>query len=253
MRKKTLVTVLLTVILFISACVLTVATVYRVSAVTLEISVVSEEAKGEAEELEKAIAAKYKKESIFSVTKRAAKKEFERYPHLRMTGFENSYPNRLIVKGIEDPEVYAVEKENGYYILGGDGAVLCERETPLNRSDGKNNVVLKGVTVSCGKGEIPTDSDFTTAFALCKALDERLDGIRANILTATLEKPTSKPEDAILRLFSKEGVEMVVYHPLQNATLKADALAEYYKNMNTVDRLSGTVFVSDDGKCSYEP
>ena len=85
MRKKTLVTVLLTVILFISACVLTVATVYRVSAVTLEISVVSEEAKGEAEELEKAIAAKYKKESIFSVTKRAAKKEFERYPHLRMT------------------------------------------------------------------------------------------------------------------------------------------------------------------------
>lgn len=252
MRKKSFVTIVLTAILFISACVLTGASVYRVSAVTLEISVMSEEAKKETEELEKAIAKRYKKESIFSVTDDAAKEEFEKYPHLRITGFEKSYPNRLIVKGAEDAEVYATKSENGYYIFGGDGTMLCERETILNRSDGKNNLLLEGLSVTANKGEIPTDGEFLSILTFCRALDEKMGGIRANITTAKLEKPTSRPEDFVLVLTAREGVKMVVYNPTANTQLKAEKLAAYYAEMLSVDRLSGSIFVSDDGKCSYE-
>ena len=68
MRKKTFLTVLLTALIFISATVLALTTVYRVSAVTLEISAISEEAKTEAATLEKEIASKYKGKNIFSVS-----------------------------------------------------------------------------------------------------------------------------------------------------------------------------------------
>ena len=252
MRKKSLTTILLTAVLFLSACFLTVTSIYRVSAITLEISVISEEAKQETEELEKAIAKRYKKESIFSVGRKQAEEEFEKYPHLRITRFQKSYPNRLIIKGAEDSEVYALESENGYYILGGDGTVLCERNTLKNRSDGQDNLLLDGLHLTPQKGQIPMDNEFSIVLDFCKELDVSLGGIRANITSVVLEKPTSRPEDAVLVLTAREGVKMVVYNPSVNTELKAENLSAYYETMETVDRLSGTVYVSDDGKCSYE-
>lgn len=251
MQKKKLITILLTVILFLSACVLTATTVYRVSAVTLEISVISEEAKTEVETLEKEIAKRYKKENIFFVSEREARVEFEKYPHLRITDFRKSYPNRLIIKGTEDAEVYAVKNGEGFYILGADGTLLCERNSLVNRSDGQNNLLLDGLTINGEKGKIPTDEEFSTIFSFCQFMDENLGGIRANVALVTLEKPTSRPEDFILVLTTREGVEMVVYNPSENTQIKAESLARFYKDMPTVDRLSGKIFVSDSGKCSY--
>lgn len=252
MRKKTLVTILLTIILFLSDCGLTVATVYRVSAVTLQMSVVSEEAKIEAENLEKAVALRYKKQNIFFVDKKEAQEEFEKYPHLRLTGFEKSYPNRLIVKGTEDPEVYALEKEGGYYVLGADGTILGERASATNRSDGKDNVVISGVSVQGEKGKIPTDEDFLSVIAFCKTFDETAGGIRANILSVKLEKPTSSEQYAYLLLQTREGVKIRVSVPKRKPQEKAKSLAEFYLNAETTSRLSGTIYVSDEGKCSYE-
>ena len=68
MRMKNLIAILLTAVIFVAVAVLGVSTVYRVSAVTLEVSVVSDDARTEASTLEKQLSALYKKESIFSVT-----------------------------------------------------------------------------------------------------------------------------------------------------------------------------------------
>lgn len=253
MRKKTVLTVLLTAVLLIAVAVLTVAAVYRVGAVTLEISTVSEAAKTEAEELQKKLSAQYEKENIFSVDEKRAQSEFEQYPHLRMTSFQKSYPNRLIITAVEDPEVYALVSPDGYYILGGDGTLLSTRDAPKNRSDGKDNVLLVGFDLTCERGQIPQDADFTFALAFCKVLDERFGGIRSNILSVTLEKPTSDLADAILNVQTKEGVRIAVYNPSNLSKEKAESVVSFYLSMPTVDRLEGKINVADTLKCTYEP
>ena len=253
MRKKTVLTVLLTALIFISACVLTVTTVYRVSAVTLEIQAISEEAKTEAETLEKSIAAHYKGKNIFSADSAVARLKFEEYPHFRMTSFKKAYPNRLIVTASEDAEVYAVESENGYRILGASGVVLCDRETPKNRSDGHDNVIIKGVLAAGQRGSVPTDEYFLLTIAFCEAFDTQSDGIRNNVVSVTLEKPTSNDDYAYLRLKFREGAEAIVYSPLSKTQEKAKSLYSYYASVSTEKRMSGVIYVSEEGKCHYEP
>ena len=253
MRKKTFLTVLLTALIFISATVLALTTVYRVSAVTLEISAISEEAKTEAATLEKEIASKYKGKNIFSVNDRVAKTVFEEYPHFRITAFKKSYPNRLVIQASEDAEVYAVKTQTGYRILGADGVILCDRENATNRSDGHDNVILSGVEAIGEKGNIPKDEYFRLTMAFCMAFDQKSDGIRNNVLSVTLEKPTSNDEYAYIRLTFREGAEAVVYAPLTNTEEKAENMYAYYVGLPTENKMSGTVYVSDAGECHFEP
>ena len=247
MRMKTLLTILLTAIVFIAAATLGVTAVYRVSAVTLEVSVVSEEAKTEAELLEKALSSRYKKESMFSVKEAWAKEEFAHYPYFRMISFKRSYPNRLIITATEDPEVYALENtyQSGYYILGGDGTVLCEREMPFNRTDGKANVILTGITVSATLGRVPTETAFVSALAFCRTLDGLFGGLRGNVVSLSLNAPVSAPEYSSLKLIMREGATVNVFNPFNGAEKKAESFYSFYKELGASQRLSGRVDVTD--------
>lgn len=247
MRIKTFVTILLTAVILIAAATLGVTTVYRVSAVTLEVSVVSEEAKAEAESLEARLSARYKKQNIFTVKSGAAKEEFADYPYFRLTGFKRSYPNRLIVTATEDAEVYAAEKpdSSGYYILGADGTLLCERTTPENRTDKKNNVILKGVFVSGELGSVPEDKDFTAALAFCCSIDGLFGGIRSNVVSVSLRAPASSSEYSVLQIDMREGVKVNVYNPSGESGKKAAAFCEFYCGLSAAERLSGRIDVTD--------
>jgi hypothetical protein len=254
MRKKTLITILLSAVIWISAAVLAVTSVYRVSAVSLDLAHISVEAIAEGEEIERLLGEAYKTESMFKVNAKKAHEIFADYPHLRVTSFERSYPNRLIIRGVEDPEVYAVQKQDGgYYILNEQGTVLCERATPANRTDGKNNVLMQGVSFTAGKGETPTDSDFALTIAFCKKLSAAFNGIRGNVLSVTLVRPTSTDDGMYLNLSMKEGVQVRVYTPSEYTEEKANSLSSFYLDMDTVSRMSGTIYVSGQGKCNYEP
>jgi hypothetical protein len=91
MYKKVL-TVFLTVILFLAAVFLGGATVFRVDDVALVATIVSKQAKLETGKLQEEILALYKEESIFSVDETALDKVLKEYPYLRLTGFEKAYP-----------------------------------------------------------------------------------------------------------------------------------------------------------------
>lgn len=247
MRIKTFITILLTAMILIAAATLGVTTVYRVSAVTLEVSVVSEEAKSEAESLEARLSARYKKQNIFTVKNGEAKEEFADYPYFRLTGLKKSYPNRLIVTATEDAEVYAAEKSDlsGYYILGADGTLLCERKTPENRTDKKNNVILKGVSVFGDLGNVPEGEDFGTALAFCRSLDEPFGGIRSNVVSVSLRAPVSSSEYSVLQIEMREGVKVNVYNPSGDAKKKAEAFCSFYSGLSAAERLSGRIDVTD--------
>ena len=118
MRIRNVVAVILTAIVFLSAAALGVSNVYRVDAVTLDVSVISDAAREEADALQKNLLGRYEKDSIFFASEREAEEEFAAFPYFRMVSFRKEYPNRLVISASEDAEVFAAAREDGsYYIL----------------------------------------------------------------------------------------------------------------------------------------
>lgn len=245
-RQKKFWVMLLTAIIFLSVAVLGVSAVYRVDRVTLEASVVSDEAKIEADALQKKLEEAYDTASIFFVGDAQAKKVLKEFPYFRLTGFEKSYPNRVIVKIIEDAEIYAVEKGNGeYYILGEDGGVLAVRDSYINPLTGSENVLLKGVSVQGEYGSIPVgDSYFPSMLTLCKELSSLLGGIRSNVVSVEVYLKT--PE-VIYRVKMREGINLYVGAPAEHTAEKAKAAIDKYLSLSNEEKLSGRIVVSEMG------
>ena len=143
MRKKLLV-IMLTGLLFLSACLLGITAVFRVDSVTVESFVVSTQARAEVNKISVRVNEAYNGEGILSADESEIEEILKDFPYFRLTSFKKEYPNRIRIEITEDREVYAVEgqKENEYYILGGDGTVLEVRNSPLNRLDGSPNVTM---------------------------------------------------------------------------------------------------------------
>ncbi len=250
-RTKTIWVIVLTVVFFLSMSVLGIASVYRVDSVTLNVSVVSDTAEEEVNRIQSRLEEAYDKKSIFSAEKYDAENVLKDFPYFRLTEFRKSYPNRLIVSVTEDAEVYAVSNENGgYYILGEDGLILGVRESYSNRLDGAENVLLLGLRVSGEKGSyLDGDESLSSLLSLCDEMSKSLDGIRRNVLAVEVIRKTSSVEDAIYKVTMREGVNLYIGNPTQRTEEKARAAIEKYLSLSDLERLTGTIAVSEsDGK-----
>lgn len=249
MQKKNVLVILLTIVVFLSAVVLGVTTVYRVDTVTLNASVVSKAAKVEAEALQERLIKAYEKQSVFSVNSKKAEEIMKEFPYFRMTGFEKAYPNRIIISTTEDAEIYAIpvtEDETSYYILGLDGSVLGIRETYVNRLDGADNLLIKGLTVTGEKGKIPTGDDFFAAvIMLLRNASETLGGVRRNAMLVEVIRMTSSAEESIIRITMREGVKLYIGNLSVLTEEKANAAFNKYLSLSDEERLTGRIAVSD--------
>lgn len=243
MQKKIL-TVFLTVVLFLAAVFLGGATVFRVDDVALVVTVVSQQTKTETDTLREEILALYEKDSIFSVEEAELDKVLKDYPHLRVTGFEKSYPNKIIVTLLEEEESYAVTRaEGGFYILGASGVVLDIRNTNTNRLDKKANVVLDGLTVSGKKGEaLAGDDCWASIFALCNAMDEKLGGIRSNVVSVEV---LSREPETFYVVTMREGVKIYISNPDAMTKEKAEKSMDAYMALSNEERMTGRLTVRD--------
>lgn len=252
MKKKNFLIIILTVLVFLSAAVLGVATVYRVNEVTVDAATVSEEAKAEAQAMQKELDAIYEKQSIFFVKRDFADEIVARYPYFRITGFAKAYPNRLIVSVSEDEEVYALPCENvadGYYILGADGTVLGVRENYNNRSDATGemkNVLITGLSVTGEKGgALSGDSALSYTIDFCGKLHELLGGIRRNIIAVEVIKGGSAADTVTLRLTTFEGVKLYIRNPSSLTQEKATLAVNKYFALSDSERTVGMIAVLD--------
>ena len=276
MHKRSIITILLTILVFSAAVVLGVSSVYRVNAVTLEVSVISEVAEEEADSLQEKLLSRYQSESIFFVDERAAEEEFAAFPYFRMVSFRKQYPNRLVISASEDAEVFAAAREDGsYYILGGDGTILGIREDSSNRSDGGANVVVTGLSASGEKGEVlGGDGCIPALLSFCRAADSLLNGLRSNVVSVEVVRPTSSSEDMYFCLSMREGVKIYVHNPENLTAAKAERALGFYLGtlpdrpeesgdrqewMTDAKRLGGRIIVTDDAYdgenvlVSYDP
>lgn len=247
MRKKNVLVIVLTVLIFLSVTVLGVSTVYQVNAVIVRAPVVSEEAKAEAEELQQQLTAAYAKQNIFSADDVLAKEIVAQFPYFNITGFEKEYPNRLVVEITEDAEVYALAAESGgYYILSIDGTILGLRENYKNRSDNADNLLLSGLAATGEKGEaLSGDPCLPTLFSFLKKTSDLLDGIRRNIHSVKVMRPASAAEETVFKLTTREGVNIYVRNPSTLTAQKAEIAIAQYMGLSADQKLKGMLIVSD--------
>ncbi len=255
MRKKNVLVIVLTAILFLSVVVLGVSTVYRVNTVAVRAPVVSEAAKSEVQELQEKLNAAYDKQSIFSADDELARGIVAQFPYFNITGFEKKYPNRLVVEITEDAEFYACKTENGaYYILNLDGTVLGIREDYKNRSDGADNLLIEGLMATAEKGEALTGDDcLSTLFPFLETVSQKLDGIRRNILSVKVLRPASSEEETVFKLVTREGVNIYVRNPAALTSQKAETAIKQYVALSAKQKLKGMLIVSDvSGEVIYD-
>lgn len=239
--KKTI-TIILTALLFCAFSALGIDSVFRVEDVALEINVVSEDAKTEAQSLKRELLSIYEKNSIFSVDEKGAEEVLADFPYFRLTNFSKDYPNKLVVEVTEDAEVFAIQSQDEYYILGLDGTVLSKRTDPNNRSDGRENVFIEGVTVLAEKGEVCKTESIMKALPFLKTLSNRFNGLRSNIVKIVYEKIGSNEQ---YTLYMREGLKIYVMRMDEFTTEKGDAIADAYLSMSDPARLSGSLFVTN--------
>ena len=253
MKKKTILTIVLSVLVFLSAGTLGVANVFRIDYVTVEASMASEVAEEEAQALQDRLTEVYQGENLLFASKRLAEEVFAEFPYFRITGLQRDFPNRLVIRAAEDAEVYAVASDKGgNAILSADGTVLGIRESAANRVDGGENVLLYGVTATGIQGEFAGDGALRYMLDLCQTVDDMLGGIRSNVVSVTKEG-TGNVERFILQM--REGVRIYVMQPNTLTAQKARALTEKYLSLSAAQRLSGCIVATmqtSDGKALAE-
>lgn len=255
MRKKNVLVIVLTALIFLSVAVLGVSTVYRVNTVAVRAPVVSEMAKTEAEQLQEKLTAAYDKQSIFSANDELAKEIVSQFPYFNITGFEKKYPNRIVVEITEAAEFYACPNESGsYYILSLGGAVLEIRSDYKNRADGADNLLIEGLTATGEKGEaLSGDGCLSTLFPFLEKVSEALGGIRRNILSVKVLRPASSEEETVFKLTTREGVNIYVRNPSVLTDQKAELAVAQYVALSTGQKLKGMLMVSDvSGEIVYD-
>lgn len=246
MSKKIL-TIILTALMFLSCALLGISSVFRVEEVSVVANLLTEQAKAETQDFKEKLSSLYVEENIFSVKQTQMDALLSKYPYLHITNFKKEYPNKIVVTVSEDAEVYAVETENEeYYILSGEGVLLETRTSKFNRWDGFENVLLKGLTLQNANGVVTGDSCWSSLFSICKTMDERLGGIRSNVLSVEV---LSRTPETFYLLRMREGVNIYIRNPLELTEQKANEAIDKYLSLSDEERMTGRLILFDvDGK-----
>ncbi len=252
MKGKKWLIILLTVLVFLSGTVLGVSSVYRIDDVLVEAKTISQEAEREAVVLQKRLAEAYEKKFTPFAKEQEAYAIVEEFPYFIITSIERAYPDRLIVHVKEDEEVYALscnDESGNYYILNREGVVLGIRDNYSNRSDetgASKNVLLKGLSVTGEKGEkISGDESLSYLLSFCAKADERLQGIRRNIVTVEKIQKGVSADTVTLKLTTLEGVVIYVNTPSERAEEKAVAAVDCYLSLADGQRTRGMIAVAE--------
>lgn len=246
MKRKNVLIVILTALIFLSAVALGISGVYRISEVTVYASVVSKEAEEEAAQLKERLTEAYQKKSLLFANESVAEEIFKDFPYFQLKSFEKAPPNRIVVTTTEDAEVYAVKKSdeaNAYYILSADGTVLGIRENPDNRLDDKPNVLLEGLTAQGEIGQkLSGDAAVLPLLATCEMMSQQLEGLRGNVLCATVMFRSPK---MILSFQMKEGVTLYLESPEKLASEKTQSAIDKYLSLSIAEKTHGGIYVSE--------
>lgn len=241
-RMKKIVTIVLTVLVFLSAVFIGVSNVYRIDSVMVEANTYSQAAKSEAEQLQKDLKAGYAGENLLVADEEIALSVIAKYPYFRLTKFEKRHPDLLCIEVTEDAEVFAVKTANGYYILSQNGTILDIRADYKNRADGEENVVIQGGNPAGEVGQKVQGAGFDELLKMCIVMSEYLNGVRSNIWKILFD---DVEDGGRIFLWMREGVRINVMRPHLLTEEKAKMFTEKYLALSDEERLTGFIHATE--------
>lgn len=166
------------------------------------------------------------------------------YPCFEVLSLQKDFPRTVTAVVSERRECFAYLRDNGMYaVFDENGRYLYDSEANVNRRGGEN-VLLSGFDVTTGEaGELAAGDYFIAAVSLCGVFSSALDDVRANILSVTREEDYF--ED-YFRIRMREGVEILVYSPLERTEEKAEAALAKYESLSAGQKLYGFFDVMTD-------
>ena len=244
MRKKFW-TILLTAFVFLSGSALGISTVYRVETVTVNVQYVTDGARTEGGRLQACLEDAYQGNSTFFAKRKTAEDVLAENPYFRLTGFEKSYPKRLVIDLVEKAEIYAVEQTAGaeYYLLSADGVVLDIRDAYKHPSNGEEPVLLKGLSVTAEVGKVPADGYLTKMLSVCNEFSTQLNGIRSNVVSVELLR---KEPEIVLAVTMCEGVRIYLVNPNEQTVEKVACALTKYSGLSDAEKMSGRILLIEN-------
>lgn len=138
MKHKRLI-VLFTTLIFVAILLLCFASLFSIKDVTVKFTVLDNNI--EYSEVSEKLACFEKRNLLFLDTKEV-EETLKNNGYFKVESVKKIYPNRLEVKIQERVEVFAVQSDDGYYILDADFYVVAHKEKNENRLDGVRNILL---------------------------------------------------------------------------------------------------------------
>lgn len=239
--KRVVFASIVAVILFLAAVAAGINAVFSVGSVRLELSAFSQIAHGEGQQLQDELNG-FIGSSMLFLDAEELEEKIEKYPRFRLTEIKKDYPQTVVVKVSEREETFAVKGDGGYTMLDSEGIVLFVSDQNKNSADGAANVLLSGVAVTEKAGET-VGEDVLRLIGFAKSFLSPLSDLRMNLAEVRLDtsSPDSVSEYYSLHLSMNEGVEVVVYDPLNDTDEKLKAAADRYRSLDDGERLYGRI------------
>lgn len=247
MKKRVVIT---TVVSFLLLCAVVIAglnTIFTVTSVKAEFSVVSEEGQKEAAVLRQKLDGFVGRSSAFLDEEEIAAL-ISSYPCMKADKIEKKYPSSVEVSVSERREAFAVLTERGYAVLSDDGTYLYNKDSLTNRTGGEN-ILLEGFGDLPQQGEKTGGETFSALLSVYGVFTEILNGARANVVSVTLSRSAEKHVRFFIRM--REGIAIEIDSPAQLSEEKARAALvneRGYLNRTDGERLCGRIAVIAAGE-----
>lgn len=226
MRKRVILTTVVSFILLILVILAGLNAVYTVTSVRASFQTFSAEGESDAEKLQKELDSYVNKSTVFLDLDKV-KRTVEEYPCFRLEEAKKKYPDKLELKITERQEAFVYALENGTYVVLDDaGEYLYEKDTDANRTDGEKNILLSGFEFTFENGvEGDYYEEFTQTLSVFRAL---LKGVRSNVLSIELIRNTTMPQYDRFEIRMREGVLIEIRNPQKKTAEKAQLAIERY-------------------------
>jgi len=232
--------------IFIFICVVAAGTLLLFSVDTVQLYFTDKTSAGLADSgrLSAELDEKFMDKNILFVGEEDVDGIFSSYPYIKKISVEKVYPDKIIIYAEEIEERYAVKNGDSYDMLDEDFNYLSTNEVNENRADSHSNILLENF--GYGDGTFREKEAIASAAEVIGVFDDKLNGVRNNILKIEFSSPTTSREDSYFVLYTVEGVEIRIFSPLSSAEKKAEGAAEKYKELSVEEKMYGIITVVEN-------
>ncbi|MBR2903827.1 MAG: hypothetical protein IKC37_04185 [Clostridia bacterium] len=251
MRKTKIVTIVLSVVLFLSIAVLGVANVFRVQSVELKVSSISSKAEDDIKALQEELNTAYVGSggsNLLFVDRSVADYVVnqDKYSYFRITAFNKVFPNHIEIEVKEDEEMFTLQVQEQSYFLGIDGVYLGQ----VARGDTDNNVKVTGLSAPTSLGQVIGGGEKEDGFVSVVKAMATVDGmggtLRGNVSSIAITSSDAVSGRLDMTITMKEGVVGTIYNFHQNSVEKATLFIEKYLSLEDDEKVTGIIIVATD-------